>query len=143
MSAPCYENHYDSVYDLTCICAVTSFGGKCKFGLDESKSDGGLCDEIDADRASCAACSGGISGGGYEEKKTASETIDYVAAMLTADPAADASQCPSYGGLAPVKEGRADVAYSYIYGNNTDDRDFSNPSEAESAEPADPGNVDP
>ena len=81
MGAPCFDQHYDSVFDLTCVCPVTSIGGTCKYGVDESRKDGGLCDEISADKPACAACTGGVSGGGYTKEKDAQTVVDFIDAI--------------------------------------------------------------
>ena len=139
MGAPCFDQHYDSVFDLTCVCPVTGIGSTCKYGLDESRSDGGLCDAISADHPACAACTGGISGGSYSETKTATQVVEYVEAIVAAanDEAynyVDASQCPSYGALAPLHEHDRAGVFSYGYNlTELDDRTLEAPAREDDA----------
>ena len=132
MGAPCFDQHYDSVFDLTCVCPVTSIGGTCKYGVDESRKDGGLCDEISADKPACAACTGGVSGGGYTKEKDAQTVVDFIDAIVTASNEEQwrkvaPEQCPSYGALAPLHEGDKPGLGIFSYGYDDDDKSLASP----------------
>ena len=139
MGAPCFDQHYDSVFDLTCVCRVTSIGGTCKYGVDESRKDGGLCDEISADKPACAACTGGVSGGGYTKEKDAQTVVDAIDAIVTASNEEQwrkvaPEQCPSYGALAPLHEGDKPGPI-FSYGYDDDDKSLASPLRPTTARP--------
>ena len=74
-----------------------------------------------------------ISGGSYSETKTATQVVEYVEAIVAAanDEAynyVDASQCPSYGALAPLHEHDRAGVFSYGYNlTELDDRTLEAP----------------